>query len=204
MELEAEFEYSIKLLLIGDSCVGKSNFIFRFTNNEFKGIHLSSAGIELKNTEIVIDNKKLHLLIWDTAGQEKYKSVTKTLFTKVQGFIAMFDLTKEETFINVKAWITLIKEECGSHTPILLVGNKNDLKDTPFISEEKIKKYSKDEGLEYIQTSSKTGDNIKKAINIICRLVAEKIEEETSFNRHFSFSLDSEQYNKKKTKILCC
>ena len=204
MDLNAEFEYSIKLLLLGDSCVGKSNFIYRFINNEFKGQHLTSSGIELKSTELIINNKKLHLQLWDTAGQEKYRSVTKTLFSKVQGFIAMFDLTKEETFIDIKAWIELIKEECGNHIPILLVGNKSDLKDQQFIPEEMIKKYTEDQNLEYIQTSSKTGDNIKKAINMICKQISEKTEDETSFNRAFSFSLDSSQHIKKRKKFLCC
>ena len=204
MDLNAEFEYSIKLLLLGDSCVGKSNFIYRFINNEFKGQHLTSSGIELKSTELIINNKRLHLQLWDTAGQEKYRSVTKTLFSKVQGFIAMFDLTKEQTFVNVKSWIELIKEECGNHIPILLVGNKSDLKDQKFISEENIKKYTEEQNLEYIQTSSKTGDNIKKAINMICKQISEKTEDETSFNRHFSFSLDSSQHIKKRKKFLCC
>ena len=204
MDLNAEFEYSIKLLLLGDSCVGKSNFIYRFINNEFKGQHLTSSGIELKSTELIINNKKLHLQLWDTAGQEKYRSVTKTLFSKVQGFIAMFDLTKEETFVDIKSWIELIKEECGNHIPILLVGNKSDLKDQQFIPEEMIKKYTEDQNLEYIQTSSKTGDNIKKAINMICKQISEKTEDETSFNRAFSFSLDSSQHIKKRKKFLCC
>ena len=202
MEDIAEFEYSLKLLLLGDSCVGKSNFIFRFINNEFNGHHLSSSGIELKSTELIIDNKKLHLQLWDTAGQEKFKSVTKSLFMQVQGFIAMFDLTKEESFINIKSWIKSIKDECGSHIPILLVGNKNDLKDLRIISDEEIKEFTDKENLKYIETSSKTGDNVKKAINIICKQISE-LEIYDNDIRESSFSLDSIKLINKKKKICC-
>ena len=203
MEINAKYENSIKLLLLGDSCVGKSNFIFRFFNNKFKGQHLSSAGIELKNSVLTINNKKLHLQIWDTAGQEKYKTVTKSLFSKVQGFIVMFDLTKLQTFENVKKWIKLIKEECGNYAPILLVGNKNDIKHLRNISEVEIKKLTKEEELDYIETSSKTGENVRKAINMICSDITDK----NTLTNHFSFSLDSSKSSKsrrKKAQSSCC
>ena len=202
MEINAKYENSIKLLLLGDSCVGKSNFIYRFINNEFNGQHLSSSGIELKNGEITINNKKLHLQLWDTAGQKKFKDVTKSLFSKVQGFIAMFDLTNTQSFINVKSWIKLIKEECGNNFPILIVGNKNDLKNLREVSEEDIKNFCDEENLEFIETSSKTGDNVKKAIKMICKQIGEK--EDESFNRHFSFSLDSIKASKKSKILSCC
>ena len=202
MNFSIEYEYSLKLLLLGDSCVGKSNFIFWFINHEFNGQHFTSSGIELKNTELVIDKNKIQLQIWDTAGQEKYKAVTKSLFSKVQGFIAIFDLTKEETFINIKTWITLIKAECGHHTPILLVGNKNDLKDLRDISDEDIKKYCDEEKLEFIKTSSKTGENINKAINMICEKILE--EKDETLEKNFSFTLDSSIHSEKRKKYKCC
>ena len=205
MELEAQYDYSIKLLLLGDTCVGKSNFIFWFIKHEFNGQHFTSSAIELKNTEIMIDNKKIQLQLWDTAGQEKYKSVTKSLFNKVQGFIAMFDLTKEESFINVKTWVRLIKDECGHHTPILLVGNKNDLKDlqdVKIVSNEEIKKLCDEENLKYIETSSKTGENINKAVFMLCEKILEKKDETLELN--FSFSIDSSVLQKKRKKLKCC
>ena len=120
MDLNAEYDYSIKLLIIGDSCVGKSNYIIRLIHDQFNKEYLASVGLELKRSEIIINNKKIQLQIWDTAGQVKYKAVTKSLFSKVQGFIAMFDLTKGESFENIKNTIKSIKNECGEHTPIIL------------------------------------------------------------------------------------
>ena len=89
----------------------------------------------------------------------------------------MFDLTKIESFFNVKSWIKIIKEECGKHSPILLVGNKNDLKNLRKVSEEDIKIFCDEENLEFIETSSKTGDDIKKAIKMICKQICEKEDE---------------------------
>jgi len=194
----------IKAILLGETGVGKTNLANAAVDLRFDQNAKSTSNALYVQKKMIIFGKNYQLRLWDTAGQEKYRSVTKTLFSKVQGFIAMFDLTKEETFVDVKTWIELIKEECGNHIPILLVGNKSDLKDQKFISEEYIKKYTEEQNLEYIQTSSKTGDNIKKAINMICKQISEKTEDETSFNRHFSFSLDSSQHIKKRKKFLCC
>ena len=198
MDLNAEYDYSIKLLIIGDSCVGKSNYIIRLIHDQFNKEYLASVGLELKRSEIIINNKKIQLQIWDTAGQVKYKAVTKSLFSKVQGFIAMFDLTKGESFENIKNTIKSIKNECGEHTPIILVGNKND-KNEREVSEHDIKSYISMEKLNYIETSSKTGENIKKSINIICNEIMEK----NIFIRNASFSLDSSQLIEKK-KRKCC
>ncbi len=197
MDLNAEYDYSIKILLIGDSSVGKSNFIFRFIHNQFNQGHITSTGLELKRSVIIIDNKKIQLQIWDTVGQKKYKSVTKSLYSKVQGFIAMFDLTKGETFENIKNSIKSIKDECGKHIPILLVGNKNDI-NIRDVSNEEIKVYIMEQKINYIETSSKTGENIRKAINMICSEIMEK----NIVKRNFSFSLDSSKIIERKKK--CC
>ena len=197
MDLNAEYDYSIKILLIGDSSVGKSNFIFRFIHNQFNQGHITSTGLELKRSVIIIDNKKIQLQIWDTVGQKKYKSVTKSLYSKVQGFIAMFDLTKGETFENIKNSIKSIKDECGKHIPILLVGNKNDI-NIRDVSNEEIKVYIMEQKINYIETSSKTGENIRKAINMICSEIMEK----NIVKRNFSFSLDSSKIIERIKK--CC
>jgi small GTP-binding protein len=201
MDINTEYEYSIKVLVLGDSSVGKTNFIYRFLNDEFKGDQMSTTGIDLNNnSQITINNKKFLLQLWDTAGQEKFNSVTKSCFNKVQGFIVMFDLTKKVTFVNVKSWVSLIKEECGNHIPILVVGNKNDLADDRQIDEADIKQYTEGQKLKYIETSPKTGDNIKRAVTMICTEITESANDK---DRIFSFSLDSSKSSKKR-KGKCC
>ena len=199
IELNSEYENTLKILLIGDSCVGKSNFVYRFINNDYNGNHLSTSGFEIKNAEISLNGKKYRLQLYDTAGQKKFESVTKTLFSQSQGFIVMFDITNEESYISAKSWIKIIQEENenGKYAPILLIGNKNDLENMRMISQKEILKYAEEEKIKYIETSSKTGNNINKAIHLIGKEVSELDNKNTSFSLNSSHLL----FKKKKT---CC
>jgi len=196
-DLNPLYENTLKILIVGDSCVGKSNFIFRYIKNEYSGKHFTSTGAELKNTAVVVGSNKFRLQIWDTAGQKKYESITKSLFSKMQGFIVMFDITNEESYIGAKSWIKSIKEENGKNSPIILIGNKSDLEDKRLISFEEITKYANEANLQYIETSSKTGNNINKSINIICKLILENKENSTSFSINYSDHI-------RKKKKTCC
>ena len=200
IELNSEYENTLKILLIGDSCVGKSNFVYRFINNDYNGNHLSTSGFEIKNAEISLNGKKYRLQLYDTAGQKKFESVTKTLFSQSQGFIVMFDITNEESYISAKSWIKIIQEENenGKYAPILLIGNKNDLENMRMISQKEILKYAEEEKIKYIETSSKTGNNINKAIHLIGKEVSELDNKNTSFSLNSSHLL----FNKKKKT--CC
>lgn len=200
IELNSEYENTLKILLIGDSCVGKSNFVYRFINNDYNGNHLSTSGFEIKNAEISLNGKKYRLQLYDTAGQKKFESVTKTLFSQSQGFIVMFDITNEESYISAKSWIKIIQEENenGKYAPILLIGNKNDLENMRMISQKEILKYAEEEKIKYIETSSKTGNNINKAIHLIGKEVSELD------NKNNSFSLNSSHLLFNKKKKTCC
>ena len=199
MEIEQEFEYTIKLLIIGDSGVGKSKFIYSFITGEFIQGHIATTAIDLKTSVIELQGKKIRIQLWDTAGQEKYKSITKNLFLRVQGILVVYDITDENSFKNVKLWIQLIKGDCGEHMPIIILGNKNDLEENRVINKDDAISYAKEENVLYIETSPKTGENIQNAINEI----SEKILESSEIGNEFSFTLDSSiLYKKKKHK--CC
>ena len=198
MESQNEFDYTIKLLLVGDSCVGKTNFIYQFIEKKFSQNHMATTGIDLKYTTIEYKNKKIRIQLWDTAGQEKYRSITKNLFLKVQGILAVYDITDENSFISLKTWIKTIKEECGSHMPVIIVGNKSDLEDQRIVDKNDAFIYAKELKIEYIECSSKTGDNIEKAIS----LITEKVLENSEFVNDFSFTLDSSNFTNQKKK--CC
>ena len=199
MDLNSSYELTIKLLIVGDSTVGKTNFIYRFIENNFKETYFASTGIDLKTTSINIDDKPIKIQIWDTAGQEKYKSITKTLFLKAQGILALYDVTSESSFFNLKNWLNLIEEECNPDVPIIIVGNKIDLENQRVIEKEKAIEYTNQKKIEYIETSSKTGENINKAIHLITKKVLQKL----GHNRNLSFSLDSSS-SKKKLNHGCC
>ena len=199
MDLEQEFECTIKLLIVGDSGVGKTNFIYRFITGKFIQSHMATTGIDLKTTIIEIKGKKIRIQLWDTAGQEKYKSITKNLFLKVQGILVVYDITNEMSFKNLKSWVQMIKEDCGEHTPIIILGNKSDLEENRVVNKNDAMAYAEEEKVLYLETSPKTGENVQNSINII----SEKVLENSETGNDFSFTLDSSLIKKKK-KHKCC
>ena len=199
MNSDKEYEYLIKILIVGDSTVGKTNFIKKYVENKFNESYFASTGIDLITTSIKIEGKSFKIQIWDTAGQEKYRAMTKNLFLKTQGIVIIFDISNEISFINLKSWMNDIKEECSADIPMILVGNKLDLEDKRVIDKERAMEFAKNEKLEYIETSSKTGENINKALS----LIIEKIYQRADSNSNFSFTLDDGTV-KKKSKKMCC
>ena len=199
METDLEYDYTIKLLLVGDSSVGKTNFISVFIEKEFNQNYMTTTGIDLKASSIEINNKKIKIQLWDTAGQEKYRAITKNLFLKVQGVLVVYDITNEDSFKSIKSWVNTIKDECGKQMQMIIVGNKCDLNDQRIIDKNAAMEYAKQEKIEYIETSCKTGENIQKAIAILC----EKVLDTTEFTNDFSFTLDATTVSK-KNKRKCC
>ena len=193
------FDLTLKILIVGDSSVGKTNFINRFIENKFNNNYMTTSGIDLKTANLEIKNKNIRIQIWDTAGQEKYKAITKNLFLKVMGAIIIFDITNEKSFNNLNNWVQMIKEECGPHMTIIIVGNKNDLIEQRKINEEEVIAYANKQKLDYIETSCKTGENVKKAVTILC----EKILETKEINEDPSFILDNTIFQNQKKKKCC-
>ncbi len=198
--MDANYDLTLKLLVVGDSSVGKTNFVMRLINNEFSKNYMTTSGIDLKTTDIEIKNKKIHIQLWDTAGQEKYKAITKNLFLKVMGALIIYDITNEASYNNLKSWVKLIKEECGKHMQLIILGNKSDLDAQRKISKDEAINYAKEQKIDYIETSSKTGENVKKAVTMIC----ENILENKELNDSSSFVLDNSSFLTDKRKKRCC
>ena len=198
--MEDNIDFTIKLLIIGDSSVGKSNFMSRFIEDKFNTSYMTTSGIDLKTADIQIKNKKIRIQLWDTAGQEKYKAITKNLFLKVMGAIIIYDITSEKSYINLKEWVKMVKEECGPHMKIIIVGNKLDLADERIIDEEEAMNYAKEQKTDYIETSCKTGENVKKSITILC----EKILETKETVEDSSFMLDSSTFMQQNRRKKFC
>jgi small GTP-binding protein len=198
--MDENSDITLKLLIVGGSGVGKTNFLNMFLNNKFNQNYFSSTGIDLQKKIMNIKNKKVRIQIWDTAGQEKYKSITKNLFLKVMGALVLYDITNEESFTKLKEWVELIKEECGRHIKILIIGNKSDLESQRAIDKEDAMKYANEEKVQYIECSSKTGENVEKAIIVL----SEKILESTEISMDSSLMLDSTLLSSKIKKRKCC
>ena len=196
---DSEPEFTIQLLVLGDLSVGKSSFIYRFIEDKFNADSLTTTGLDLKTKDILIDNKQIRIQLWDTAGQEKFNSITKNLILRVQGIIILFDITNKESFNNLNVWIKTIKEQCGKNMPILIAGNKIDLEENRLVKAEEANLFKESGKIDYIEISCKTGENIKETIDIICK----KIIASLTVKKDMSFSLDSSILivNKKKK---CC
>ena len=196
---DSEPEISIKLLVLGDLSVGKSSFIYRFIEDKFNTDSIPTTGLDLKTADLLINNKKVRVQLWDTVGQEKYNSITQNLILRVQGIIILFDITNKDSFNNLNEWIKTVREQVGNNLAILLVGNKCDLEENRLVFKEEANIFAKNEKIKYIETSCKTGENIIKAIDYIC----EKIINSFTLKNDLSFSLDSSSLIVAKRKNCC-
>ncbi len=195
----AKDEIGIKVTLIGESSVGKTSIINRYTRDDFAQDLESTLGANYSQKKIVRHGKKIRLDLWDTAGQEKYRAITKNLFLKVQGVLIVYDITNENSFSSLKSWVKTIKDECGKQMQMVIVGNKSDLEENRVIDKTIASEFAKEEKIDYIETSCKTGENIQKSISLLC----EKVLENTEFTNDFSFTLDATSFSK-KSKRKCC
>ena len=203
MNVQSDFETLIKLAIIGDSNIGKSNFLFQFIEGQFSPLHVATIGFDYKSKIITLpsSNRVVKLQIWDTAGQEKYMSINKNLFQRVQGIILMYDITKRESFERLEVWINLIKQNTND-LPMILVGNKLDQEDNDdngrIVETSEGENFAKKRGMEFFEASALEGKNVEKAF--IC--IAEKVIQALKDDRSPSAMTINNVAKKKKKK--CC
>ena len=176
MEEDEEYSMIFKMILIGDTNVGKTNILSRYINNTFSEVTKSTVGVELGTKVEKINNKKIKVQIWDTAGQERYKSITKTYYKGAKGAFIVYDITKKDSFKNVDKWIQDLKEFGDEDTSILIVGNKSDLEENREVTIEEVKKKAEVYKVAYCETSALKSQNINYAFQTLIKLVAEKME----------------------------
>ncbi len=202
MQINSNFEIQIKLVVIGDSGVGKTNFIFQFTEGHFSSIHVATVGFDYKSKIIKLpkSKKNVKLQIWDTAGQERYMSVNKNLFQKVQGIILMYDLTSRESFEHINYWLNLVKHTTSSKT-VMLVANKLDIEeDKRIVSEEEGAKVAKDNNILFFEGSGSSGQNVDKIFTTIAEEIYTNLLNDKDFSGN---SLTLNRKNKKEKKQCC-
>ena len=169
MQIDSDFEFQIKVVIIGDSGVGKTNFIFQFTEGKFSPLHVSTVGFDFKSKTVKLpkSKKNVKITVYDTAGQERYMALNKNLFQKVQGIILMYDLTERESFENLRKWLNLVNQTVSNKT-IILVGNKLDLaNESRIVSEEEAQKMADDNNILFFEGSGSSGQNVEKIFKTI-------------------------------------
>ena len=178
MEEDEEYSLIFKIILIGDTSVGKTNILSRYINDKFSETSKSTVGVELATKVENYNNKKIKIQIWDTAGQERYKSITTSYYKGAKGAFIVYDITKKESFKNVDKWIKDLKEFGDEDVTILIIGNKCDLEDEREVSIEEVKKKAELFDIGYCETSALKSKNIDYAFQTLIKLVAEKMEKE--------------------------
>lgn len=160
MSLGQEYDYLFKVLIIGNSCVGKSNILLRFSDNLFHESFLPTIGVDFKIRNVECKNKTIKLHIWDTAGQERFKTITATYYKGAHGIILVYDITDRISFQEIENWLSEIEHHASAKVTKILVGNKSDLEDQRQVSYQEGKDFADKLGMEFLETSAKSRINI--------------------------------------------
>jgi len=198
----AKPELKFKILIIGDSAVGKTSLLLKYVDNFFPETHMATIGVEYKTKNIETSKYKVILHLWDTAGQERFKSITKSFFNNANGIVFVYDITSKESFDGVKNWIK-DAEPYGKFESILC-GNKIDLEKKREVKIDSLKEYSLKKKIDVFETSAKTGAKVNEAFEKLVDLII-KSKSHDELVRDFgvksgSSNLNLTKSNKKKNQ----
>lgn len=163
------YDFLIKLLLIGDSGVGKSCLLLRFCDDAWTPSFITTIGIDFKIRTIELDGKRIKLQIWDTAGQERFRTITTAYYRGAMGILLVFDVTDEKSFSNIRTWYSNVEQHASEGVSKILVGNKSDWDEKRVISVEQGQALADELGIRYVETSAKTNAQVEDAFFTLAR-----------------------------------
>ncbi|KAJ3275614.1 GTP-binding protein [Terramyces sp. JEL0728] len=173
------YDHVVKVLLIGDSGVGKSCLLMRFCSDEFTPSFITTIGIDFKVRTVDVDGKRIKMQIWDTAGQERFQTITSSYYRGAMGVAVTFDLTSEKSFQSLPQWLRNIEDSAPEGVNKLLVGNKCDLVDQVQISDEQAAEYAGKHGMKYVKASAKANIGVEEAFFTLAKSIIERLGDET-------------------------
>ncbi|CAN6181800.1 unnamed protein product [Urochloa humidicola] len=177
-ELGQRIDYVFKVVLIGDSAVGKSQLLARFARNEFNLDSKATIGVEFQTRTLTIDKRNVKAQIWDTAGQERYRAVTSAYYRGAVGAMLVYDITKRQSFDHVVRWLEELRGHADKNIVIMLIGNKSDLGTLRAVPMEDAKEFAERENLFFMETSALEATNVENAfmtvLTEIYRIVSKK------------------------------
>ncbi len=177
-EEDHKIKIAFKLLLMGDSQVGKTSLLLNYTEHIFPEEHIATIGVEYKDKYIIKDNYNIRLQIWDTAGQERFRSITKSIYRNANGVLFVYDITNKESFANIKNWIKDL-QNVGNDIKGIIVGNKIDLDPERIIDKKDLEEMANKYQMPFIETSAKQNTFVNDAFNLIIdELLKDRTEEQ--------------------------
>eukprot|EP01038_Epipyxis_sp_PR26KG_P005417 gene5417-7505_t len=195
------YDYLLKLLLIGDSGVGKTSLLLRFAEDTYTDNYKSTIGIDFKIGTLELDGKVIKLQVWDTAGQERFRALTSNYYHGAHGIIVVYDVTDMQSFENVQLWLNEIDRHVTDNVNKLLIGNKSDLAEDRQVSYEQGLEFSKACGIEFIETSARESTNVPEAFRAMCVLIKSRFSSLPTPAKPFVYK----QYKiVQKEKKMCC
>ena len=204
------YDYLLKYIIIGDSAVGKSNLLLRYVDNKFNENHVLTLGVEFAAKNIQIEEQIFRMQIWDTAGQENFRSITRSFYKNSACVIIVYDITSRETFTNVKTWIKDCMQTCSKNVYMVLVGNKVDDETSRQVSTKEGEDFANEHGMAFFESSAKTGKNVEEIFETSAKEIAKRLkngeydleEDETGIKRNIDKNIILKANNAYQTK--CC
>lgn len=210
-----DYDYLIKLLALGDSGVGKTTFLYRYTDSKFNRKFTTTVGIDFREKRVMYTGKgsdgtnernfKVHLQLWDTAGQERFRSLTTAFFRDAMGFLLMFDLTNQQSFINVRNWMSQLQANAYCDSPdIVLVGTKADLRDKRNVQTRQARDLADRYSIPYFETSAVSGADVDNAVAALLELVMKRMDQSSGHTSEPNGSPASSEVEEAIVTRKCC
>eukprot|EP01059_Diplonema_ambulator_P036223 TRINITY_DN895_c0_g1_i2.p1 TRINITY_DN895_c0_g1~~TRINITY_DN895_c0_g1_i2.p1 ORF type:complete len:213 (+),score=48.04 TRINITY_DN895_c0_g1_i2:54-692(+) len=171
MAMESDFQYLFKVVLIGDSGVGKSNLMTRYTADEFNVESPSTIGVEFMTKSMKADGRDIKVQIWDTAGQERFRAISRSIYHGAKGAMLVYDITNQQSFDNISTWLQELRSHVQPSAVIMLIGNKCDLEHLRTVQKEQAKQFAADNQLVLLETSALDSTNVDKAFEWLVKEV---------------------------------
>ena len=180
---DKEYEFIFKVLLLGNSNVGKSSLFLRFVDDIWNDTFVPTIGVDFKIKTLEIDQKKIKMQIWDTAGQERFKNIIASYYRGAHGILLIYDVTEKDSFKNLSNWLIEIEKNANKNVLKVLIGNKTDLEEKRVISYNQGKEFADMYGLKYIETSAKKNMNVREAFETLGREIMAANIDKTMFKQ---------------------
>jgi len=180
----AAYDFLIKLLLIGDSGVGKSCLLLRFSEGNFTTSFITTIGIDFKIKTIDLDGKRIKLQIWDTAGQERFRTITTAYYRGAMGILLVYDVTDEQSFANIRNWIRNIEQHAADNVDKILIGNKCDMIAEKMVETQRGQQLADEYGIQFFETSAKSNINVDEAFRSIAQSIKKRLLDNPNAQSH--------------------